>query len=107
MLSVELDGPDLDVAHLNAPSFGLGVEDALDVGAKLLALGQHLVELMLAQYGAQRRLCEHVGGWKVGLDPYDCTFRIDDIEVKDRVHLHGDVVTGNHVLGRNLDDLDA
>ena len=61
----ELDGSDLDVAHLDAPGFGLGVQDALDVGAELFPFGKHLVELMLPEHRAQGRLCEHVR-WREG-----------------------------------------
>jgi len=44
----ELHGSDFDVGDFDPPGFGLGIEDALDVGAELFALGQHLVELMLS-----------------------------------------------------------
>src|SRR6185437_11592901 len=33
----EFHGPDLDVAHLDSPGFGLGVQDALDVGTEFLS----------------------------------------------------------------------
>jgi len=49
----QLDGPDLNVADLDAPCLGLGVEDSLDIGAEFLALRQHLIQLVLAQDGAQ------------------------------------------------------
>jgi hypothetical protein len=46
--------------------------------------------------------------WREGSsEPDDGSFGIDDIEVKHRVNLHRDVVTGDHVLARYLDDLDA
>ena len=31
----ELDGSDLNIAHLDSPCFGLGIQDALDVDAQL------------------------------------------------------------------------
>jgi len=37
----------------------------------------------------------------------DGPFRIDDVEIQHCVHLHRNVVVGNHVLGRYLDHLDA
>ena len=52
---------DLDVRDLDAPGVGLLVEDALDVGVELVALGQHLVELVLAEHRAQRGLRELAG----------------------------------------------
>src|SRR5271155_5924251 len=100
----ELDGPDLDVAHFDPPGFGLGVQDALDVGAKLLPFGEHLVELMLPQHSAQGRLCEHGCGGKVGLNLNDGPFGVDDVEVDHRVYLHRDIVAGDHVLAWYLDD---
>ena len=84
----ELDGSDLDVAHLDTPGFGLGVQDALDVTAELFPFGKHLVELVLPKDCAQRRLSEHVGGRKVGLNLNDGPFGIDDIEVDHRVNFH-------------------
>jgi len=49
----ELDGSDLDVAHLDSPGFGLAIDDALHIGAELFTLRQHFIELMLSQHGAQ------------------------------------------------------
>ena len=83
------------------------VQNALDVGTKLFSLGQHLVEFMLSQHGAERRLSKHVRGGKVVLDLNDGAFRIDDIEVEHCVNLHRDVVTRDHVLARYFDNLDA
>src|SRR6185437_12428537 len=84
----KLDSSDLNVAHLDSPSFGLRVQDALDVGTEFLSFRKHLVELMLPQHSAQRRLREHVCGGKVGLNLNDRSFGIDDIEVEHRVNLH-------------------
>jgi hypothetical protein len=50
---VEIDAFDLDGGDLDAPGFGLLVENVLDAGIELVALGQHLVEVVLAQYPAQ------------------------------------------------------
>ena len=58
---VDIDVLDLDVGHLDAPRVGLLVEDALDVAVQLVALGEHLVELVLAKHRAQRRLCQLTG----------------------------------------------
>ena len=52
---------DLDVGHLDAPGVGLRVEHLLDVEVELLALGQQLVELVLAEHRAQRGLRELAG----------------------------------------------
>ena len=71
---------------------------SLDVGVELLALGQHLVQLVLAEHRAQRRLRELAGGHQEVLHLDDRLLRVDDAEVDHRVHLHRDVVAGDHVL---------
>ncbi len=62
---------------------------------------------MLAEHGAQRRLRQHVGGGQIVLHMDDGAFRVDHVEIEDRVDLHRDIVAGDHVLGRDLDDPDA
>jgi hypothetical protein len=49
----QLNGPDLDVADLDPPGFGLGVEDALDVGAQLQQV------FLLATFSDLTRLVQH------------------------------------------------
>ena len=80
---------------------------ALNVGAELFPLGEHFVELMLSQHGTQGRLRQHVGGRKIVLNLNNRVFGIDDIEIEYRVDFHRDVVARDHILARNLDDLDA
>jgi hypothetical protein len=92
---------------LDPPGLGLGIQNALDVGAELLALGEHLVQFVLAEHRAQGRLGEHVGGGKIVLDLDDGPLGIAHVEVEHRVDLHRDVVAGDDVLGGNFDDLDA
>ena len=53
---------DLDIGDLDTPGVGLRVEDLLDVAVQLVALGQHLVELVLAEHRAKRGLCELARG---------------------------------------------
>ena len=53
---VEIDALDLDRRYLDPPRLGLLVEHVLDVGVELVALGQHAVEIVLAQHPAQRGL---------------------------------------------------
>ena len=83
---------DLHVRHLDTPGGGLLVEDGLDVGIKPLPLRQHIVQLVLAQYRAQRRLRQLAGGLKEVLYLDDGTFRVDHPEIQHRVHLHRHVV---------------
>jgi hypothetical protein len=61
---------------------------------------------MLSQHRPQRRLSEHVGRGKVVLHLDDGMLGIDDVEVEHGIDLHGYVIAGDHVLGRDLDDLD-
>ena len=80
-----------------------GVEDALDVDVQLVALRQHLIELVLTKHGTQRRLRQLAGGleWIRNLD--DRLVGFDDTEINDCVHLDRDVVTRDHVLGRHVE----
>ena len=55
---VEVDVLDLDIGNLDAPRVGLRVEHLLDVGVQPVALGEHLVEIVLAQHRTQRGLRE-------------------------------------------------
>jgi hypothetical protein len=48
---VEINVLDLDVGNLDTPGVGLGIEDLLDIQIQAFAFGEHLVQLMLAQYG--------------------------------------------------------
>ncbi len=104
---VEIDALDLDVGDLDAPAFGLLVEHVLDVGIELVALGQHLVEVVLAQHPAQRGLRELAGRRQVIADLDDRALGIDDAEIEDGADLDRDVVAGNHVLRRHFVDHDA
>ncbi|MNC40922.1 hypothetical protein D3C75_896640 [compost metagenome] len=93
---------DLDVGHLDAPGVGLRVEHLLDVGVEPLALGQHVVQLVLAEHRAQGGLRQLAGRRLVVLDLDDRLLRIEHPVVDHRVDLHRDVVTGDHVLGRHI-----
>src|SRR6266540_3206558 len=95
---VDVDVLYFDGGDLDAPRVGLRVEDLLDVGVQLLTLGQHVVELVLAQYRAQRRLRELRSRLEEIRDLDDRLLRIDHAKVKHRVHLHRHVVARDHVL---------
>src|SRR5690606_23898223 len=94
---------DLDVGDLDAPAIGLGIEDGLDVQVQLFALGQHLVQFMLAQYRPQRRLRQLAGRLPVALDLDDGLAGTDHPEIQDRIHLHRHGVAGNHILRGNVE----
>ena len=95
---------DLDVGDLDAPGVGLLVEDALDVLVELVALGEHLVQLVLAEHRAQRGLCQLAGGHVIVLHLNDHALRIDHPEVDHRVDLDRDVVARDDVLARHIHD---
>ena len=49
---VEVDVFDLHIGDLDPPGVGLPVQDLLEVGVQPVTLGQHLVELVLAEHRA-------------------------------------------------------
>src|SRR5271163_2362812 len=89
------------------PQVGLSVQNALHVGAELLALGKHFVEFVLAEHGAQRRLGQHVRRRQIVLDLDDRAFGIDDVEIEHRVDFHRNIVAGDDVLAGDFNDLNA
>src|SRR5690606_18436848 len=104
---VDVDMLDLDIGNLDPPGVGLCVEDLLDVVVELVAFGQHRIEIVLAEYRAQRCLGELARGRHVVLDLDGGPRRIDDAEVDHRIDPYGDVVAADHVLGRYIEDQDA
>src|SRR5579884_3653253 len=99
---VDVDVLDLDIGDLDAPGVGLRVEDLLDVVVELVALGEHLVELVLAEHGTQRGLRELAGGGEKILDLDDRLVGVDDAEIDHRIDLDRDVVARDHVLARHV-----
>ena len=75
----------------------------LDVEVEPLALGQQLVELVLAEHRAQRGLRELAGGLEELRDLDHRLLRVDHAEVQHRVDLHRDVVARDHVLRRHVE----
>jgi hypothetical protein len=101
-------GRDLDVLHLDdrdldAPGRGSLVDDLLQDRVDLVALGEQLVEQVLAEHRPQRRLRDLRGGDHEVLDLHDRVLRLHDPEVGDRVHPHRDVVLGDDFLGRDVE----
>ncbi len=100
---VEVDVLDLDVRHLDSPRVGLRVENVLDVVVELVALGEHLVEVVLAEHRAQGRLGEFARRLLEVLHLDHRLVGLHHPEINDRVDLHRDVVARNHVLRRNVE----
>src|SRR6266478_3444503 len=101
---VEIDALDLHGRHLDTPPLGLLVEHVLDVGIELVALGQHLVEVVLAEHPAQRGLRELAGGGEIVVDLNHRAIGIDDAEIDHGIDFDRYVVARNYVLGRHLVD---
>ncbi|MDT4840305.1 hypothetical protein FQZ97_741240 [compost metagenome] len=91
---------DLDVGDLDAPGIGLGIQGLLDIDVEAFALGQHLVQLVLAEHRAQGGLGQLAGGHEEVLHLDDGALRVQYTEIDHRVDLHRDVVAGDHVLRR-------
>ena len=75
----------------------MSCEDLVD----LVALGEQLVERVLAEHRAQRRLGDLRRRDEVVLDLRDRGLRIDDAEVRHRGHPHGHVVLRDDLLRRD------
>src|SRR5215475_10046253 len=101
---VEIDALDLHGRYLDTPPLGLLVEHILNVGVELVALGQHLVEVVLAQDPAQRGLRKLAGCGEIIVDLNHRALGIDDAEVDHGINFDRHVVARNHVLGRHLVD---
>ena len=79
------------------------VDDLLEDRVDLVALGEQLVEHVLTQHVAQRRLGDLRRRDHEVLDLDDRARRLDDPEVRDRVHPNRHVVLGDHLLWRHVE----
>src|SRR5690606_3217299 len=95
---VQVDVLDLYVGNLDAPAIGLLVEYGLDVLIELLALGQHVVAVVLAQHGPQGGLRQLAGGVEIALDLDDGLVGRHHAEIDHRIHADGHVVARDDVL---------
>ena len=95
---VEVNVFDLDIGHLDAPGVGLHVQHLLQILVDLLALGQQLVQLVLAQNGPQGGLCQLRCGLHVVFDLNHGQLRVHHTGIHHGIHLDRDVVPGDHVL---------
>jgi hypothetical protein len=83
----------------------VAIDDGLDALVELVAVGENLVEVDLAEDGAEGCLGELRSLVDVVGDLDDCLDRIDDTQGDDGVDLEGDVVAGDDVLGRDFHGL--
>jgi len=96
---------DLNGDHLDAEGGGVAVDDGLDTLVEAVAVGEELVELDFAEYGAEGGLGELAGLIDVVGDLNHSLSGVDDAKSDDGVDLEGDVVAGDDVLGWDLHDL--
>jgi len=100
--SCQGDVTNFDRGDLDAPGGRSGVKDILDVGVELRSFRQHLVEIVLSQDRAQRRLREQVRRRDEVLDLDDGFLRIDRVEVQHCIDFDRDVVSRNQILTRDF-----
>ncbi len=98
----QFDISDLHHADLDAPGLGLGVQNGLNIGIDLAALGQHFIQVVLAQHRAQGGLRQLAGCGEKIFHLDKGLFWIDDAEIQHRIHLDGHVVPRDHVLRWHL-----
>jgi hypothetical protein len=82
---------------------GSVVDHLLQHLAQVLALGEQLIEVGLAQDAAQRRLRLLARGVEEVLHRDHGLLRVHHPEVHNRVHLDRDVVARDHVLRRHVE----
>ena len=95
---------DFHIGDLDAPLIGLAIEDDLDVFVQLVALGKQLIELMLTEHRAERGLRKLAGSFHVILYVDNRWFGFHHTKVEYGIHLDRDVVAGNEILGRYVED---
>src|SRR5260221_447845 len=103
---------DVDLFHFNfadldAPGLGFRIENDLQLGVDFVALGENFVELELADDAADGGLRELRGCVLVVLHLGQSEIGVDDAEITDGVHFHGDIVARDDVLRRDVQRFDA
>src|SRR3990170_7566187 len=92
----------LHQGYLDPPRLCLFVQDVLEFDVNLVSFRQEFVQLGLAYDAPQCRLGQLGGGIKVIFNFDHGLIGIYDAKVDHRIHRDGDVVTGNHILRRDL-----
>ncbi len=95
---------DLDGSDLDAPCVRLHVEDLLNVLVQTVALRQHLVQIVLAEHGSQRRLGELARRGHEILDLDRRFLRVDDAEIDHSADPHRNIVARDHVLAGHVEN---
>ena len=78
------------------------VDHCLKLLIDLLTLREKLIQVRFSQRAAQGRLGDLGRGVEVVLHLEDRAVRVENAEIDHGVHLHGNVVLRDHVLGRHV-----
>ena len=95
------------LGDLDAPGLGVLIEDDLQLGVYFVALRENFVELELADDAADRGLRELRCRVLIVLHLRHREIGVNDAEVANGVHFHGNVVARDDVLRRNVKRFDA
>src|SRR5690625_1800109 len=89
--------------HLDPPGLGLPVDTFLDVLIDLIPLGKKLVQLHLTHCTPECGLGQHRGSVDEFFHLNHSCLCIHDSEKCDRIHIHGHIVLGDHLLLVHVD----
>src|SRR3546814_9967067 len=92
----DVDILDRDIGDLDPPGVGLGVEDLLDVGVELVALGEHVVQFVLAEDRTQGGLGKFAGRLHEVFDLNGRPFRIDHPKIDHRADRKSTRLNSSH-----------
>ena len=95
------------LADLDAPGLGFGVENELQLGVDFVALREDFVEFKLTDHAADGGLRKLRSRVLIVLHLREREIGVDDAEIADGVHFHGDVVARDDVLRRDIERFDA
>lgn len=96
---------DLYPVDLDAPGVGGLVQQGAHLGVDGVAAGEGLLQIHVADDVAHGGDAQVLNGGHGPLHPVGVELRVGDLEVENRVDLHGDVVLGDDGLGREVHHL--
>ena len=92
----------LHAVDLDAPRIRGLVQNGAHPGVDGVAAGEGLVQLHIADDVAEGGGCQVLNGVHGVLHAVGVQLGVGDLEINDRVDLHGDVILGDHRLGREV-----
>src|SRR6266478_7012542 len=98
---------DFDFGDLDAPGFGILIENDLQFAVDIVTLGENFVQVKLSDHTAQRGLRQLRSGILKICDLRQRQIGIHNAEVTYRVYFNGDVVVSDDVLRRNVERFEA